>query len=713
MHAGLGVLGAPAVLALALTGCAPGEGEPEHVAGYVEDCVAQDRPVGRSALALEPVFEGLSFNAPIALVQAPGARDRYHVAERAGRVLAIEDPGGGASPVAQTVLDIRGQVSTQGEGGLLGLAFHPDYPATPEAFVSYTIPGSPLVSRLSRFAVAADGQFGGEEILLALEQPFANHNGGWIAFGPDGYLYLGLGDGGAAGDPRDHAQNTQSLFGALLRLDVDSAAAPGKAYAVPADNVFAANGARPGAGAPEIYAWGLRNPWRWSFDRVTGDLWLGDVGQNAWEEIDRIESGANYGWRCYEGTHAFETAGCADASAYAAPVAEYGHDQGCSVTGGYVYRGNAVGDLAGVYLYGDFCSGRIWGLAGDGAAEPVELLDTPYSIASFAQDNAGEVYVLHLASPGGIFRIVPASDAGAALEPGVLSETGCGTAGDPAQPAAGLIAYSVNAPFWSDSAAKTRWLSLPPGGAIDVESDLDWTLPQGSVVRKDFRLDGRLVETRLFMRHTDGEWAGYSFRWNDAQTDASLLAGAEDLAFGGRTWHFPSPNECTDCHTAAAGRSLGLETAQLNGPGPGGMNQLTALAQAGVFSAPLPDTPGNLPRLEDPYGSGPLPERARSYLHTNCAQCHRPGGPTPAGGMDLRYGTALADMGICDTPPQSGDLGIANARLLAPGDPGRSVLPARMDRRDAFGMPPLASLEVDVDGVALVADWIAGVTACP
>jgi glucose/arabinose dehydrogenase len=305
------------------------------------------------------------------------------------------------------VLDISERISTRGEGGLLGLAFHPGFPAKPQAFVSYTAPGSPLESRLSRFTVASDGRFAGEEILLSLDQPYANHNGGWIGFGPDGYLYFGLGDGGSAGDPLNHAQNTRTLFGAMLRLDVDASPAAGKAYAVPKDNVFAAGGPRPGAGAPEIYAWGLRNPWRWSFDRVTGQLWLGDVGQNAWEEIDRIESGGNYGWRCYEGTHTYNTDGCADAGAYAAPVVEYGHDRGCSVTGGYVYRGSAVALLDGVFLYGDFCSGRIWGLADGGAGGPAELLDTPYRIASFGQDNAGGVYVLDLASPGGIYRIVP------------------------------------------------------------------------------------------------------------------------------------------------------------------------------------------------------------------------------------------------------------------------------------------------------------------
>lgn len=703
------------LLAALLCACGDGGGgaQTPAAAAYVRDCIAQARPVQRIGMDLEPVFVTLRFAVPVALVQAPGDAERWYVAERAGRVLRVDAPAG-AAPAATEVLDLGAQVSTAGEGGLLGLAFHPDYPARAEVYLSYTAPGAPLQSRLARYRVAGDGRFIDGEVLLAVDQPYSNHNGGWIGFGPDGRLYYGLGDGGSAGDPLNSGQDTSTLLGAMLRLDVDSSPQPGKAYAVPPDNVFAPGGSRPGQGAPEIYAWGLRNPWRWSFDPATGALWLGDVGQGAWEEVDKIVSGANYGWRCYEGSHPYDIAGCADAGAYAPPVAEYPHEDGnCSITGGYVYRGSRVPDLAGVYLFGDFCSGRIWGLADGGLNGPVELLDTPYNIAGFAQDNAGEVYVLHLDDPGAILRVVPGRADSAPLAPDRLSQTGCADPQDPARPSAALRAYEISAPFWADGAAKQRWLALPPGARITVEAELDWTLPVGSVLRKDFRLDGRLVETRLFMRHRDGEWAGYSFEWNAAQTEARLLGTAKELSLGGQAWHYPSPNECAACHTAAAGRSLGLETAQLNLTLPGGGNQLQSFEQAGLFSAPLPAPPGGLPSLADPAGGGPPAQRARAYLHTNCSQCHRPGGPTPVGGMDLRYDTVLADMGICNVPPQAGDLGIAGARLLAPGDPARSVLLARMSRRDGLGMPPLASLQVDAAGAALTADWISAVSACP
>jgi mono/diheme cytochrome c family protein len=215
------------------------------------------------------------------------------------------------------------------------------------------------------------------------------------------------------------------------------------------------------------------------------------------------------------------------------------------------------------------------------------------------------------------------------------------------------------------------------------------------------------------MRHSDGEWAGYSFEWNDAQTEAFLLTGGKEVDLGGQTWSFPSPNACLACHTAAAGRSLGLETAQLNGPGGGATNQLEAFDANGLFTGPLPDLPAALPALEDPYGVGDLTARARAYLHTNCAQCHRPGGPTPVGGLDLRFDTPFADMGLCDEPPQAGGLGIVNARLLAPGEPARSVLVARVSRRDEAGMPPLAAQLVDNLGVALLTDWVRNTSACP
>ena len=469
---------------------------------------------------------------------------------------------------------------------------------------------------------------------------------------------------------------------------------------------------------PEIYAWGLRNPWRWSFDTATGRLWLGDVGQNAWEEVDRIERGGNYGWDDCEGFADFE-ANC-PVLGHAEPVSVYAHSSGnASITGGYVYRGSALPVLSGRYVFADFASGRIWALADDGQGgySNDELLDTPFNISAFAVGADGELYFAEYGSSGKIRRLVPGGVVVADPVPDDLGATGCTAPADVTQPASGLVPYSINAPFWSDGAAKQRYLALPDTGTIDVDAAGDFDFPRGSVLVKSFELNGRLIETRLLMRHPDGDWAGYTYEWNAQQSAATRIVGGRTTQIDGRDWIFPSEGECLQCHTAAAGIALGPEIAQLNGdlqyPSTGvTANQLDTLAHIGMLSAPLAGAVASLPALADPLDTGAtLDERARAYLHTNCAQCHRPGGPTPSS-LDLRYDTALAATGACDTAPQSGNLGIANARIIAPGDASRSVLAERMARRDAVAMPPLGSTLADADGVALIGVWIDSLTGC-
>jgi glucose/arabinose dehydrogenase len=345
------------------------------------------------------VFAAISFGEPLAMLQAPGDADRWYVVVKAGRVWVFEN----RPDVVRSELfaDIRERVQARySESGLLGMAFHPHFARNGQVFLSYTTHGTPLLSRVSRF-VSRDGgrtlDAGSETVLFEVPQPYANHNGGQIAFGPDGHLYIGLGDGGAAGDPRGNGQSVETLLGAMLRIDVDK----GAPYAIPPDNPFAGGGGR-----PEIYAWGLRNPWRWSFDRSSGELWAGDVGQNGWEEIDKIVRGGNYGWAIREGAHCYGTERCRT-KGLIDPVAEYGHSEGCSVTGGYVYRGKAIPALQGAYLYGDFCSGRIWALC-QGKGLSRLLMNSGLNISSFAEGLDGELYVLHFSSQGEIYRLATA-----------------------------------------------------------------------------------------------------------------------------------------------------------------------------------------------------------------------------------------------------------------------------------------------------------------
>ena len=320
-----------------------------------------------------------------------GPDGRWYVLEQPGRILTFRE--GDAS--ATVFLDIRDHVDFGGEKGLLGFAFAPSFAQTGVFFIDYTR-GGPLRTEITSFTsngVVADKS--SEALILEIGQPFDNHNGGQLAFGPDGYLYIAMGDGGSGGDPMRNGQNKNVLLAKLLRIDVSDRTR----YRVPPDNPFAGGGGR-----GEIWAYGLRNPWRFSFD-TDGTLYLADVGQNLYEEIDIVTKGANYGWNVMEGAHCYNASRC-DMSGLTLPILEYGHDLGCSVTGGFVNRG-AAADLRGVYLYGDYCSGRVWGLRyQDGrVVAQAQVASSSFQIGSFAQDRAGEVYVLQYAGSGAVFKI--------------------------------------------------------------------------------------------------------------------------------------------------------------------------------------------------------------------------------------------------------------------------------------------------------------------
>jgi len=361
--------------------------------GRVESVSQLPEPQG---FTWEPVFQGLE--GPIGFANAGDGSGRAFILEQAGRIHIAQE----GERMPEPFLDISDRVGSSGsEQGLLGLAFHPDYSQNGYFYVNYTdLNGNTVIAR---FSVSPDdpnrAEPGSERALMNVAQPFGNHNGGGTEFGSDGYLYLGLGDGGSAGDPQGNAQSTQTFLGKLLRLDVDS----GDPYGVPPDNPFVEGG-----GLPEIWAYGLRNPWRFSFDRATGDLYIADVGQNQWEEIDYLANGApggvNFGWDYFEGTHPFEGSP-PQGLELTSPVAEYSHSNGCSVTGGYVYRGESLPEWQGVYIYGDYCSGIVWGLlqtpSGNWANEI--MFQTDFRITAFGQDEAGEVYLVDYA--GTVYRL--------------------------------------------------------------------------------------------------------------------------------------------------------------------------------------------------------------------------------------------------------------------------------------------------------------------
>jgi uncharacterized repeat protein (TIGR03806 family) len=671
------------------------------------------------------------------MFQAPGDDSRWFVIERSGIIRVFDNVS--TVPSMQVFLDIRDRVIQlgQSEAGLLGLAFHPDFSTNGRAYLNYVrgvYQGGQLVgarSMTSEF-LSADGGLtldrSSERVLLDVSKNFDNHNGGQLEFDQDGYLRIGLGDGGGGYDPDDNAQNNMVLLGKMLRIDVNSQ--PGGApYGIPGDNP---NEGNPlcnvnGSGSqncPEIFASGLRNPWRWSIDRQTGMQWVGDVGQSTVEEIDIVVLGGNYGWDIWEGLECTAGTNNCQTAGFIEPVASYTRDMGRSITGGYVYRGTQSTELYGRYIFADFVTGMIASLTPDqsggysitphvqpGTAPtgaPAQL-----AVSAFGEANDGELYLLDFFA-GHIYRIVfTAGGGGGDNVPQQLSATGCiSTTSAGAPPLPYLIPYRPNAPFWSDNMDKERWIGLPNGQNITVQNDGDWDLPNGSVLVKHFRFNGRLVETRLYMRHPDGVWGGYTYEWNQAETDATRVTGGRTITIGNQDWLFPSEAQCVQCHTQAAGYSLALETAQLNGdhtyPQTGRTaNQITTLNTVNVLSPPVAD---GAPAYADPMDTNQsLNLRARAYLHTNCSNCHRPQGPTPTS-LDLRHDTPLSDTDACDVTPSSGDLGITDARIIAPGDSARSVLLQRIARRDTNAMPPLGSTVRDMEGEALIDSWIASLT---
>jgi glucose/arabinose dehydrogenase len=347
---------------------------------------------------LKRVVGGLE--SPVGITHAVGGRGWLFVVEKVGRIRVVRD--GTLSPVP--FLDITGRTgSSKSEQGLLGLAFHPGYAQNGFFFVNYTDrEGDTVVSRFSVSADPALADPASEAVVLMLDQPAANHNGGHLAFGPDGYLYIGTGDGGGAGDQFRNGQNGMTLLGAMLRLDVDGSLP----YSVPVDNPFVGDPAL----RDEIWAIGLRNPWRFSFDRLTGHLYTADVGQNTYEEVNFLAvdhpGGQNYGWPIMEGMHCFPEDRSCDRSGLTPPVVEYDHSLGCSVTGGYVYRGQEFPILTGIYLFGDYCSGRIWGLAstGDAGWQLAELAQADLRLSSFGEDETGELYLVDMGQ-GALFKI--------------------------------------------------------------------------------------------------------------------------------------------------------------------------------------------------------------------------------------------------------------------------------------------------------------------
>jgi glucose/arabinose dehydrogenase len=729
------------------------------------------------------VYPNLTLSFPVAVAHQPGS-DRLLVITESwpysptAILRTRDDP---ATAETETLISY--------DGVAYSLAFHPRFKDNGYVYVGMNGPSSApqgaKKTRILRYTIDRKPpyRFDPKSETLIIEWPSDGHNGGALAFGHDGMLYVTSGDGTSDSDTHVVGQDLTKPTAKVLRIDVDHPD-KGRAYSVPKDNPFVGvKGVR-----PETWAYGLRNPWRMTVDEKTGHLWVGNNGQDLWEQAYLIRKGANYGWSVMEGSHPFYPNRKAGPTPFSKPTVEHPHSEARSLTGGIVYYGAKHPELRGAYLYGDYSTGKVWGVRHDGTriVWHRELADTRLQITSFGTDARGEILISdHRGQGKGALYTLEATpkDLPPSTFPRRLSESGLfkSVKGHVMEP--GLIPYSVNAPLWSDGASKERWIALPGADShIDFTTSRGWNLPDRTVLVKSFALEmkegdptsRRWIETR-FLTNQQGEWFGYSYQWDDAQTDATLVdAGGLDREFtirvpakGGtpagvrnQVWHYPSRTECMVCHSRAANFVLGLTELQMNRTHDyGGVrdNQLRVLEHLGVLrvnwaeetknamreevkakgmserqveaylekqtasrlqrepvvSPLLSFPPEKYRRLVDPYDpTQPVDLRARSYLHANCAQCHVEAGGGNAQ-MELEFTTPLDKMRLVDVKPLHHTFGIADARLVAPGCPERSVLLRRVSHRDEGHMPPLATSTVDREAVQVLHDWIKGMPSRP
>lgn len=662
------------------------------------DCVAPPRP--QAPFKLTSRFEVMPWKIPTSAVITP--ERRWYFTEQNGLVWTFvegEDEWTRALDYRQMLYTVSPDVRVLAETGMLSIALHPNFAEDNRIFIAYSAPGRVL--RISSFRPAADGialDANSEVVVIDVPKGAAQHWGGDIAFGPDGYLYVSVGDGGFQNDINLNGQNPNTLEASILRLDVSDE--PG--YTVPADNPFVGTD----AGAPEVFAYGLRNPWRMSFDAVEGTLWVGDVGQAQFEEVNQIVSGGNYGWRNKEGSACY-IGPCQDVDLID-PVFEYGRDDGASVIAGYTYRGSAIPELSGMFLLADYVSGNIWALQSDGDSwETAYLLRSTLNITNFVQDLDGELYVLD--HQGGAYQLTANEDFVTDSYPARLQDTGCFTS-NVSSTTTDVLSYDIAVPFWSDGLRKERAIALPNDTQVEVTDDGDLLLPPGAVTLKSFYLEDTLVETRLYVRHFDGEHTGFSYAWAEDGQSAELVEESFTRTYGDYQWEFIGPGTCNQCHNAASGFFLGLTVPQLNlerdaGGSMAPSNQVNAWQAIGF----LPD---ELPELAPFAQLTSLDDQARAYLDVNCSHCHRPAGPA-RGNLDLRFQTPLASTGVCSAPTFERETSPGAAQVVAAGQPELSELLLRMSDRELGSMPPLASQIADEAGAQLLEDWITEMIDCP
>jgi uncharacterized repeat protein (TIGR03806 family) len=678
-------------------------------------------PEPPSPYTVEPAFPRLKLEFPAVLVRA-GGTGRLLLGELRGRISSFpDDPGCAKTDQALDLAKLHPDLTA-----LYGLTCHPRFEENRYVYACYALGNNrPDGSAVARFTMSRTDppviDPKSEQVILRFYS--GGHNGGCLDFGNDGCLYVSTGDGGdpSPPDPLNTGQDCSDLLSCILRLDVDHPD-PGEAYRIPPDNPFVGmRGVR-----PEIWAFGFRNPWKMSIDHATGELWAGDVGWELWEMVFKVKRGGNYGWSIMEGPQPVHAEGRRGPAPILLPIKVHPHSEAASITGGYVYHGTRLPELAGAYVYGDYQTGTIWSLrtSGDAVTEHKELARTPLHLVAFGETRDGDLYLIDHDRTHQIYRLVRnPSASGRSAFPRLLSETGLFASTREHRSAPGVIPYAVNAELWADGATAERFLAVPGQGRVEVDERGNWRFPEGSVLVRTVSIAGearrgargRRVETQI-LHFEESAWRPYSYAWDDDQADA-VLADAGGTTRSGYRVHARA--ECILCHNPWVERKttifgtqsaspLGVNTPQMNRTRDDGgrpVNQLVFLYEQGLLARP--PEPGRSPRLVDPYDeSADLGLRARSYLQTNCAHCHQ----FNAGGtatIALGFEVPLAETRTVDVPPIQGTFGIAGARIVAPGDPSRSVLYYRVSKLGGGRMPRVGSNEVDARAVRMLRDWIA------
>ncbi len=696
------------LLATLLLTSLPVQGEPLVRTPWTTSRIAGS-PDPPKPFTTKPVFLPLETKEVLEMIPVPG-QERFLVVERGGRVLTFPHRPHAPDLETDLVIDLKAlQPQLQ---SAYGVAFHPRFRETRELFLCYTV-GSGLDdgTRLSRFQLESleppRADASSEEIVLTWLS--GGHNGANLRFGPDGMLYVSAGDATPPSPPDglNTGQDLGDLLASILRIDVDHRD-PGLNYRVPPDNPFLD---WPG-GRPENWAYGFRNPWKMSFDPVTGDLWCGDVGWELWEMIHLVRKGTNHGWSAVEASQPIRSDTPANPSPITPPVVAHPHTEAASITGGFVYRGSRFPELSGAYVYGDYETGKIWALWHDGLriTRHEEIADTPHRIVTFGEDGQGELFLVHWATPATFHTLArnPVSGQPSAF-PRRLSETGLFSDLVRQVPAAGVYPYDVSRPMWQDGATATRFIALPGEAGIDTTLRLrpDGSIAQATVTWPPDAVLARTirpteaeapVETQIL--HHDGEaWAGYSYRWNEEGTDAILVDAPGDSRL---PWPIHGRAECSRCHNTWSGFALGFQPEQLETVS--GQPSRSAVVALGLATDDYFER--SEAKLAAARSEVELEHQARVWLHANCAHCHRRhGGGSVA--LMLNLDLTLAGTNLIDEPPLRGDFGLPDARLVVPGDPTRSILLNRLLRHGSGHMPVIGARNPDPEGLRLLWDWIA------